>query len=420
MVAVQPELRFQIGAQEPIMYRSIYVAILLGLVLSIQAAAQRTTSVGGTTPTTGTRTGPPPTTTTNVPPNGFPTQTERQILYITGAVFLQNGGPPPEPVAIERVCGGSAHKEGYTDSKGHYQIQLGQNFELQDVSESGTSGPGFGGGSQSSLSSSTPMGAGGVNPRDLIGCELRAMLPGFQSSSVMIRPEGSFGEIRMDTIVLQQLGGGSGTTISLTTMQAPNSARHAYEKAEKAIAKEHFKDAEKELSKAVQEYPKFAAAWALLGMIHQNDKQVDQASKDYTQAIASDPQYARPYLGLAAISVGQKNWQETLRLTEQLNRLAPLAYPDAYFFSGIANYNLKKVDDAERSMRKFLTLDTEHKRPIAVLYLGEILSVQKDFAGAVEQTRAYLALAPNAPNSDSVRAMLKQFEQLSGNASQKQ
>jgi Flp pilus assembly protein TadD len=400
------------------MYRSTCLVLVLGLVLSIQAAAQRTGGGGGGSTGTGARTGP--TGTANLPqPNSFPTQTDRQVLYITGAVFLQNGGPPPEPVAIERVCGGSSHKEGYTDSKGHYQIQLGQNFELQDVSESTSPTTGFGTGSQSSMSSSSPLGSG-VNTRDLIGCELRAMLPGFQSSSVMIRPEGSFGEIRVDTIVLQQLGGGTGSTVSLTTMQAPSRARHAYEKAQKAIDKENLKDAEKELSKAVLEYPKFAAAWALLGMIHQNDKQLDQATKDYNQAIASDPQYARPYFGLAAIAAGQQNWAETVRLTEQLNRLAPLAYPDAYFFSGIASYNLKKLDDAERSMRKFLALDTEHRKPIAVLYLGEILSAKKDFAGAVEQTRAYLALAPNAPNSDSVRARLKEFEQLSSNAPQRQ
>jgi tetratricopeptide (TPR) repeat protein len=203
-------------------------------------------------------------------------------------------------------------------------------------------------------------------------------------------------------------------------MQAPGNARHAYEKAEKDIAKENMKDAEKELSKAVQEYPKFAAAWALLGMLHQSDKQLDQAAKDFTQAIASDPQYARPYLGLAAISVGQQKWAETIRFTEQLNRLAPQAYPDSYFFAGVANYSLGKMDDAERSMRKFLTLDTEHRKPIAVLYLGEILSVKKDFAGAAEQTRAYLTLAPNGPNSESARVRLKQFEQLSSTASQKQ
>jgi len=385
--------------------------LVLGVSMCVPAVAQR--APGGSPTNPGTRPSTPSTPTLPQPGTTFPnTQTERQILYISGSVVLQEGTPPPEPVAIERVCGGSAHKEGYTDSRGHYQIQLGQNFELQDVSESGSANPGFGMGGRSGSGSPGGMGMGGVNPRDLIGCELRAMLPGFQSSSVMIRVEGSFGEIRMDTIVLQRFGGGTGTTISLTTMQAPNGARHAYEKAQKNLAKENLKDAEKELTKAVQEFPKFAAAWALLGMIHQSSKKVEEATKDYQQAIAADPQYAKPYFGLAVISVNQQNWKETVRLTEQVNRLSPLAYPEAYYFSGVASYNLGKMDEAERSVRKFLSLDTEHRKPMAALYLGDILARKRDFAGAVEQAKAYLALAPNAPNANTVREKLKQMEQM--------
>ena len=377
----------------------------------LATVAQRPSGSSGT-PSSGTRPSTPTTPTFPQPGTGFPnTQTERQILYISGSVVLQDGTSPPQPVAIEKVCGGSAHKEGYTDSKGHYQIQLGQNFELQDVSESGGAG-GFGSGSRSSMGAPGASGLGGVNPRELIGCELRALLPGFQSSNVMIRVEGSFGEIRMDTITLQHLGGGSGTTISLTTMQAPPSARKAYEKAQKDISKENLKDAEKELDKAVQEYPKFAAAWALLGMIHQSSRQLDTATKDYTQAIASDPQYAKPYFGLAVIAANQQNWKETVRLSEQVNRLAPLAYPEAYFFSGVGSFNLGKMDGAERNLRKFLSLDTEHRRPMAVLYLGDILAKKQDFAGAVEQAKAYLTMAPNAPNSPSIREKLKQLEEL--------
>jgi Tfp pilus assembly protein PilF len=399
------------------MYSSIRsaLAVLTFLALCMPAFAQRAGSSGNTG--TGSRpTAPTNTPTVPQPPTNFPsTQPERQVMYISGSVVLAEGNPPPEPVAIERVCGGSAHKEGYTDSKGHYQIQLGQNFEIQDVSESGGSISGLGG-NRSGMGNSSGPGLGGVNPRDLMGCELRAMLPGFQSSSVMIRVEGSFGEIRMDTIVLQKIGGGTGTTISMTTMQAPNNARHEYEKAQKHLAKQNPKDAEKELTKAVQEFPKFAAAWALLGMIHQSNKQIDQAANDYQQAIAADPQYAKPYFGLAVIAVNQKNWKETIRESEQVNRLAPLAYPEAYFFSGVANYNLGNMDDAERNMRKFLTLDSEHSKPMAVLYLGDILARKQDFAGAAQQAKAYLALAPNAPNADTVREKLKQLEQLSGTA----
>lgn len=402
------------------MTRSARISVVFAsiFVFSFAVAAQRTGGGSGST-SGGTRTNTPSTTPTLPQPGtGFPnTQTERQVLYISGSVVLQDGTPPPEPVAIEKICGGSSHKEGYTDSKGHYQIQLGQNFELQDVSESGGSG-GFGS-NRSAMGNAGSGGLGGVNPRDLIGCELRAMLPGFQSSNVMIRVEGSFGEIRMDTITLQRLGGGSGTTISLTTMQAPTNARKAYERAQKDISKENLKDAEKELDKAVQEFPKFAAAWALLGMIHQSSKQLDQATKDYTQAIASDPQYAKPYFGMAVIAANQQNWKDTVRFTEQVNRLAPLAYPEAYFFNGVANFNLGNMDDSERNIRKFLTLDNEHRRPMAVLYLGDILARKQDFAGAVEQAKAYLTIAPNAPNSPSIREKLKQLEQLNS-ASPKQ
>ena len=392
--------------------RIVSAASILVFSMCLPAAAQHTPS--GSAPSSPAPSRPStPTVQPSIPSPGtnFPSQqTQRQVLYISGAVVMQDGTPPPEPVAIERVCGGAAHKEGYTDSKGRYQIQLGQNFELQDVSESSNVSSGLGG-----MNGGSGFGnpVGGVNPRDLIGCEVRAMLPGFQSSSAMIRVEGAFGEIRMDTITLQRLGGGEGTTISLTTMQAPKNARKAYEKAQKDVAKDNLKDAEKELTKAVEEYPRFAAAWALLGMIHQGNKQVDEASKDFQQAINADPQYAKPYFGLAVIAATQQNWKDTVRMSQQVNRLAPLAYPEAYFFGGVANYNLGNMDDAERNMRKFISLDNEHRRPVAALYLGDILARKQDFAGAAQQAKAYLALAPNAPNSENVREKLKQLEQLS-------
>jgi len=405
------------------MSSSIRLSAVLIFALSISAFAQRSGSSGNTGASS---TGSRPTTPSNTPSfpqpgTNFPnTQQQRQILYISGSVVMSQGTPPPEPVAIERVCGGSAHKEGYTDSKGHYQIQLGQNLELQDVSESGSATSGLGGMSSGSSIMGPPQGMGGVNPRDLIGCEVRALLPGFQSSSVMIRVEGAFGEIRMDTIVLQQIGGGTGSTISLTTMQAPGNARKAFDKAQKDVSKKNLKDAEKELTKAVQEYPKFAAAWALLGMVHQDFQQTDQAANDYQQAIAADPQYAKPYFGLAVIAANQKNWKETVRFSEQVNRLAPLAYPEAYFFSGVGSYNLGNMNDAEKSLRKFISIDRDHRRPAAALYLGDILARKQDFAGAAEQAKAYLAAEPNAPNSESIRAKVKELEQMSASTAKPQ
>jgi regulator of sirC expression with transglutaminase-like and TPR domain len=78
------------------------------------------------------------------------------------------------------------------------------------------------------------------------------------------------------------------------------------------------------------------------------------------------------------------------------------------------------MDDAERNMRKYISLDSEHRRPVAALYLGDILARKQDYAGAVEQAKAYLTLAPNAPNSAGVREKLKQLEQLSATPAKQQ
>ena len=399
------------------MFSSRYLAIILLLGFSTATFAQKGGGGGGGGNTGGggkTSTGPAVTPTLPSSTTNMPVDIQPQVMYLSGTVVMAQGGAPPEPAAIERVCGGYAHKEGYTDSKGRYQIQLGQNFEIQDVSETAGNSGQFGLGGRSQTSLGNPMG--GISARDLMGCELRAVLSGFQSSSVMIRVDGAFGEVRMDTIVLQPLGGGTGSTISLTSMQAPGSARKAYEKAERDVDKNDLKDAEKELTKAVGQYPKYAAAWALLGAVHQQFNQIDEALKDYDQSIAADPQYAKPYFGLTLIAAGKKNWKDTVRFADQLDRLAPSAYPEAYFFNGVANYNLNNLDDAEKSLRKFLKLDVNHVRPVAALYLGDILVRKQDYAGAAQQARDYLALAPNASNANDVREKLKQMEQMSGTA----
>jgi tetratricopeptide (TPR) repeat protein len=336
-------------------------------------------------------------------------QTQRQIIYLSGTVLQQDGTPPPESVAIERVCNGQARKEGYTDSKGRFQIQLGQNFQLQDVSETGDiSGSGGFGGSRAGLGGPT-----GVDTRSLLNCELRALLPGFRSSSVMIRPEGSFGEVQVGTIVLERLSKSDGTTVSLTTMQAPGNARKEYEKGQKSLSKEDLKGAEKNLMKAVEIYPRFAAAWSLLGMVHQSFNRVPDAEHDYQQAINADPQYVNPYFGMAQLAARQQKWEDTIRLSDQVTKLDPLAFPDIYFFNAVASYNLNKFDMSEKNIRKYLTLDNDHRRPMAALLLAEILTRKQDYAGAAQQAQSYLAMAPNAPDADKVRTKLKRLQEMS-------
>ena len=42
---------------------------------------------------------------------------------------MDDGTAPPDSVVIERNCNGYARNEGYTDSKGNFSFQLGQNSD---------------------------------------------------------------------------------------------------------------------------------------------------------------------------------------------------------------------------------------------------------------------------------------------------
>lgn len=330
-----------------------------------------------------------------------------QPVFISGKVLLEGGGILSEPVAIERLCSGTTRREGYTDFKGQFQFQLGVSMTFQDASESDP---------RISANTQTRSGPGSTRQSlDLNGCELRAVLAGYQSSAVALHTSGDNWQYEVGTIFLKRVGDAKGTTISMTSMAAPHNAMRAYEKAEKVKA-EKPAEAEKELNKAVQLYPQFAAAWTLLGDIHRQHDQFDQARTEYARAVSADPQFVNPIYGLATVAMQEKKWDEAIKQSDQVLKMNALAYPLAYFFSAVANYNAHNFDAAEESGKKFKALDTQHNHPEVCLLLSYVYSRKQDYTGAAREIRDYLAAAPNAPDAESLKAEAKRFEELAVSA----
>lgn len=346
--------------------------------------------------------------------------------YLSGKVLMDDGAAPPEPVVIERVCNGRPRAEGYTDSKGRFSFQLGQSQGVtQDASydDLGTSGlqqpnaPGR---------RSAPMGreqvGGGTRGnagQGLVGCELRASLAGFRSDVVNLSGRRMFDNPDVGTIVLRRLANVEGTSISMTTLQAPKDARKAYDKAREALRKGKTADAQKEFEKAVGAYPQFAAAWYELGLIHEQGNDPAEARKYYAQAIAADSKLVTPYLHLAQLGARERKWQEVADISGRAIKLDPVDFPDAYLYNALANYNLRRFDVAEVSARQAQKLDSAHRWPKADRVLGTILYEKKDYTGAAEQMRSYLTFAPDATDADLVKAQLAELEKLSGDAKAK-
>lgn len=380
-----------------------------------------TTGPGTTGPgagTVGPTTGRTTTPTTRSP---FPEQEQRfpemqRPIFLSGKVVLDDGTPPPDPVAIERLCHGRVFIEAYTDSKGRFSFEVGRNQHLfQDASIGSSTDPGFGGvnmpGTQSSSRSVGGIpGRGGVSERDLMGCELRASLPGFRSDLVNLAGRRMFDNPDVGTIVLRRLANVEGTTISVVAMAAPKDAKKSLDKARDLVKKKKPAEALKEYEKAVQIYPKYSTAWFELGKLHEDQNHTEEARKAYEQALAADPKYVNPYRQMARLAFNEQKWQDVADTTDRIIKLDPSSFVDAYFYNSVANYYLRKLDAAEKSIREVQKLDANHRIPKANHLLGAILIDKQDYSGAAEQLREFLKYAKPGEDTEQVKKQLEQLE----------
>jgi len=346
-----------------------------------------------------------PSTTTINPTN----PTVERPIFLTGRVVLDDGTAPPEPVAIQRLCGANPHTETYTDGKGHFSFEWGQRLGVMpDASEDNFGrAPGMSnGGAIGTSGAPTSRSADQM----MMGCELRAQLAGFRSDSIQLGNHRSLDNPEVGTIILHRVGNVQGVAISATTLMAPKDAKKAYEKGINDLKKDKPEEALKDFQKAVDVYPKFAAAWYELGRVQRGLKDLDGAKKSWTQALESDSKYVKPYIELAELYFNNQKWQEVKDTTDRLLALDAIDFPLAWYFSSVANYEMKDFDAAEKSAREGVKNDTSNTIPRMNQILGVLLANKADYAGAADSLRNYLKVAPNGPEAENVKKQLSVVE----------
>ena len=254
---------------------------------------------------------------------------------------------------------------------------------------------------------------GPEGPAALMGCEIRANLAGYRSSRVTLNGTHTMGQIDAGTILLVPIEKMRGTLVSATDLAAPKSAKKSLERAQNAFRKNKMDEAEKHLKTALESYPSYAAAWAGLGQVYEAARRAPEARKAYESAIAADDRYVHPYIALARLATIEQKWQEAADLTDRALQLDPVDFPEGYFFNSVAHYHLNNFDAAERSARRAQRLDPQHSIPQSYIVMANILEQRKDAAGAAEQLRAYLMIAPQSPYAPQARTRLVRLEELS-------
>ena len=374
----------------------VFLRCSLGLTLSIGLFAQaRPSSPGGaggipTNPNPNVPTQPGVGTQPGNNQGNFPTPyTVQRPLILMGKVVMEDGTAPPDSVTIQLVCSGAPRSVGFTDTKGGFSVDLSNrmnNAALMDASQpvngGGFGGP-FGGGSMGGGRMNSPNASNGLGERDLMSCDLQAALAGFRSEQVHLGTRRSLDNPDVGTILLHRIAGVEGLTISATSAFAPKDAKKAFDKARDAARKQKWDEAEKDFQKALDIYPKYAAAWYQLGLVQQEKKNEDAARKSYAQALAADSKFVSPYQELAMLAAREQKWQEV-------------------------------------SAREGISHDAAHHYATMNHVLGAILAHKKDYAGAAEQLRDYIHFAPNATDIDQVKQQLSEVEKVLGPQAKKE
>jgi Flp pilus assembly protein TadD len=329
---------------------------------------------------------------------------------------METGQPVPEPVTVGLECGMRPVQVIRTDMKGYFQFTLGAGPQSNMDISAANSAPMPTAGMPMPPASGGYRGFGGPEA-SLTGCELRISVAGYQPLTRMITEVADLETINVGTLRLARIAGVTGTSISVTSLLVPKTARKEFEKGDKEAHSNHLESATQHLEKAVTEYDKYAAAWNELGDIYAAGKEVEKARQAFGKAIAADPYYVPPYVGLADLELIHQEFESAVESAGKALELDP-TFGVASFIQGLANFKLNRLDAAEKNALEAEKGPHQNMAGLHIL-LAEIYLQKQDDSNAASQMRAYLKEFPHGQYADEIAKKLQQIEKSAASADSK-
>ena len=126
-----------------------------------------------------------------------------------------------------------------------------------------------------------------------------------------------------DNCFLAPLNGLLLSTVDTANLDAPAKAKREDKNGCAALRKHKMIQAEAHLRKAVKLWPKYLAAWVVLGQVLEVQQKVDEAYSACSQPLTTDSNYLPAYLCLADISARSENWNKVLQLSTHALAIDP-------------------------------------------------------------------------------------------------
>lgn len=209
--------------------------------------------------------------------------------------------------------------------------------------------------------------------------------------------------------------GNSNGTVSLSQMKVPGKARRMLEKAEEAFHKMRLDDAFGFVQKALTEYPDYAKALTLRGILHMQQGDNKDAQPDLEKAVQLDYGDDLGFIALASLYNNEGEFDRAEQTLEHGMSLNPKSW-QAGMEMARAQIGKKDFGAAIRSLDRVQPL-APPTLSVMHLFRAQALIGLKDYHSASSELETYLSKSPEGPNSDQARTTLAQIREVTESAS---
>ncbi len=167
-----------------------------------------------------------------------------------------------------------------------------------------------------------------------------------------------------------------------------------------------------QLKAAIALYPSFGLAYSEMGVLYLKLKQPDKALDALGTALKLMPNDYATLLTYGMILYDRQQFpaaEVEFRKAVEKNHVSP----SGHLYLAMILLKRQALDEAEREFKDALQYGGDDVA-IAHYYLGGIYWGRKEYKQAADELETYLKLVPNAPDSERLRATIKEFRHKQG------
>lgn len=189
-------------------------------------------------------------------------------------------------------------------------------------------------------------------------------------------------------------------SVAVTDLAVPAKARARYQKGMKELERKEFENSVKHFQAAIQEYPRYAAAYSALGIAYIQMRKIELAREAFEKALGLNENSAEAQLGLGLVCNDEKRYAEAEKHLLKAQQLNPADW-HVHYELGRAYYGLDQLENAEKRLRLARKAHPDYGN--LYLLLANVLVLQHKYAEGLAEMEEFLKVAPNSPLAPQVR-----------------